>query len=373
MAGCRTGKTRPVLEFLRGVENVLVLTKKTAVVGWWSEMDLMGIDGATWVVTNYEQIRTVGWDMSRKWGALVCDEAHTMATFPKPNQMAPIVAKLAILGPRIGLTATPCAESYSQLFHQAKALKWPIWTEFKNFYAWHKVYGIPDPFRAHGRTLESYKKVKPLAWEEFKQFCVIVDRQEVMPDFVEAQEHLVRIEAPEVLEMCQKLKRDGVLYVEGRAVVADSPLALAQKCQQITAGVVLDDQGQALQVNTVKRDWVLGKFAGACVAILTQFRAEVGLYGGTDDREAWIGNGGMFVGNIQRFARGVDLSKAEALVLTGCPWSAEAHQQAKDRILRQDRVRPAPVYFPVIAGGIDEMIYQRVAIEKAFFTARLYR
>jgi hypothetical protein len=80
-----------------------------------------------------------------------------------------------------------------------------------------------------------------------------------------------------------------------------------------------------------------------------------------------------FVGNVQSYARGVAFSIADALVLTGCPWSSETFLQSRDRLLRNDRDRVAMVYYPVIKGGIDEQIYNVVAGEKRQFTARLYR
>jgi hypothetical protein len=372
VASPRCGKTRPVIEFLRETRDVLVLTKKAAIPGWLSELKALSVDN--WTVVNYEQVRTKKWDMDREWGALVLDETHAgCGTYPKPNQVTKPIYGLKVVGPRIGVSATPCAESYSQLFHQAKALRLPLWEEYKTFYHWHRVYGIPRSIRAHGRLVPVYSDVKEKAWEEFKKFCVIMDRQKVVPDFVEAEDKLVRLEAPDVLEMCDKIKRDGILRIDDRVVVADTHLAVAQKCAQICAGVVLDDEGEAINVNTVKRDWVDMMFKGSKTAILTTFRAEVGLYGGTDSQEDFRGEFERFTGNVRRFNAGVDLSPADQLVFTGCPWSAVQHQQGRDRLLRRDRVKAAPVYFPVIAGGIDEKIYNRVAIEKLDFTARLYR
>lgn len=371
----RTGKTRPVIAFLAETEKVLVLTKKAAISGWHSELDALKVKG--WTVTNHEKLRTKGWDMGKEWGALVLDECHVFGGYPKPSQIVKPAWDLRVSGPRIGISATPCSESYSQLYHQAKALRLPIWQDFKKFYAWHRHYGIPDTIRAHGRTLETYKRVRPEVWEDFAALSCIVDRSEAVPDFVEAEDHVEVIDAPGVLEMCEKLRRDGVIYVDGRAILAETPLALAQKCQQICAGVVLDEAGFPVVVNSVKRDWIAKRFTGSKTAILTQFRAEVDpLVGGGSS----VGSVAEFqanlvdwvVGNVASLNAGVDLSRADALVLTGCPWSYTQFAQARERLLRRDRDRVAPVYFPVIRGGIDELIYDRVARGKGDFHARMY-
>jgi len=379
IAGCRTGKTRCIIHALKDVKGrVLVLTKKAAIGGWESELAACEVTG--WTITNYERLRSKNWDSSIEWSALVGDELHSVGKYPKPCLVAPIMARLRVTGPRFGLTATPCAESYSQLFHQVKALRLPLWAEFKNFYAWHKKYGVPDLIRANGRMLETYKKVSLLAWEEFQGFCHVINRQEVMSDFVESEDVVCPIEAPEVLELCSQLKEDMVLSIKGHDIIADTPLALAQKSQQMCSGAVLDDAGEAVEVWGGKVDW-LGRFSGAKIAVLTGFRAEVGMIGRrwasegiTDDPETFTDEGftGWFVGSWQRFARGVNLSSASAVVITSCPWSSEGLIQARDRLLRRDRVASAPVYFPVVAGGVDEAVYRIVAGSKRDFTAKQY-
>jgi hypothetical protein len=373
----RTGKTRPVIAFLAETPKVLVLTKKAAIGGWISELEAMGVTG--WTVVNYEKVRTKGWDMSVEWGALVCDEAHSLGKYPKPNLCVKEIYKMHVKGPRIGISATPCAESYSQLFHQVKALRMDIWDSHKNFYAWHKSYGIPDQIRANGRMLETYKVVKEKAWEEFRHHAVVVDRQKAVSDFVEAEDKVVELVDERAIDLCKELNRDGLIRVGKRVIVAETPLAVAQKCQQLCAGVVLDDSGEPVEVSQVKAKWLWKAFKGQKIAVLTGFKAEVGQIGAgvewTDDAALFQSPSfkGWFLGSWQRFARGVDLSAASAVVITSCPWSSEGLQQGRDRLLRRDRTTSAPVYFPVIQGGIDEQIYKVVAGEKREFTARQYR
>ena len=379
MSAPRCGKTRPVIAFLSRFSGIkLVLTKKQAIKGWLSELEAMGEDLFDWKVVNYEQVRTAGWDHKASWGALVLDEAHSIGKYPKPNLCVKGVWNMTVLGPRIGISATPCAESYSQLFYQVKALRIDLWTEYKNFYAFHRECGVPDLIRANGRMLETYKRVKESVWESFRAHCCVVDRSAVVADFVDSDDHKVELEAPEILEMCHRLKRDGIIRVGEAVIVAETPLAVAQKCQQIASGVVLDDEGLPVVVNTVKLEWLRG-FVGQKVAILTTFKAEVAAIEGkysdcTDDFVEFsdVDYHGWFVGSIQRFNAGVDLSAAVAMVFTSCPWSSVQYLQARDRLLRRDRVMRAPVYFPVIAGGIDSAIYDVVGGEKRDFTAKQY-
>lgn len=381
VAAPRTGKTRPVLEFFRESERVLVLTKKAAIGGWESEARSLNLDdrlgnvGSGWLVTNYEQVKTKGFQAKYggvEWDGLVLDEAHVLGTYPKPNQLVLPVRDLLVKGPRIAVSATPCPETYSQLYHQDKAMRLGLWEE-RSFYKFHKKYGIPDLIKAHGRMIETYKRVKDSVWDTFRDVCVVVDRKNVMPDFIEAEDELVSIEAPEVLEMCEQLMKDQVLKIDDRYVVADTPLGIAQKCQQICNGVVLDDEGEPLRVNTVKRDWINKRFKGVKLAILTTFRAETTFYGVEGAPEAFLeGFSERFVGNYAKYSSGVDLSPAESLVFTGCPWSALHFFQGRDRLLNVKRSSQAKVYYPVIKGGVDEMIFNRVAGDKKDFVASCF-
>lgn len=377
----RTGKTRPVIQFVCDFERVLVLTKKAAIGGWLSEMKEMGVEGSGWLVTNYEKIRGKSYGEIEKveWDALVLDEAHSLGKYPKPNLCVKGIWGLKA-GVRIGISATPCAESYSQLFHQAKALRLNLWKDEKNFYSWHRKYGESDLIRANGRMLETYKKCKDVVWEDFSGVCAVVDRQEAMPSFVEAEDVVVELEGDEVLEMCDELRREGLLEIDGKIILGDTPMAVAQKSAQMCCGAVLDDQGEVVRVWEGKFDWI-SRFKGVKTAILTAYKAEATIilekYPDveiTDDFERFraMGDSGWFVGSWQRFARGVDLSSAEALVITCCPWSAEGLEQGRDRILNRARTDRAQVFFPVIKGGVDAMIYSVVAGEKRDFTARQY-
>jgi hypothetical protein len=330
------------------------------------------------LITNYEKVKGIRWDFDVEWDALILDEAHAIGKYPKPNQCVAAIRGVKC-GIRIGVSATPCAESYSQLFHQERALGLGLWN-YKNFYDWFRAYGISEMIRVNGRWVETYKRVKEKAWEEFSGVCAVVDRQEVMKDFVEAKDVVVELKDSKVSSMCEELKREGILTVGDRTVVADTPMAVAQKCQQVCNGRVKDDLGEFIRVGSTKLDWY-ERFKGVKTAFLTQYRYEATdiseRYVGveiTDDFERFSGDGfmGWFVGTWHRFARGVDLSAAEALVITSCPWSAEGLEQGRDRLLNQARKEGAPVYFPVIAGEIDARIYNVVAGEKRNFTARQY-
>jgi hypothetical protein len=82
--------------------------------------------------------------------------------------------------PIILLSATPSAQTYSQLYHQLKLSNWSPWVKLKSFYEWFRVYGIPETKFLAGRQIIVYDKVKPEAFEKTNAFedlsltCVIL-------------------------------------------------------------------------------------------------------------------------------------------------------------------------------------------------------
>ena len=83
----RTGKTLTSLGICQqlNVENVLFLTKKKAMSSINDDLDKMCLTSFTMFTINYESIHKIP---KVKWDVIICDEAHSMGAFPKPNKRA---------------------------------------------------------------------------------------------------------------------------------------------------------------------------------------------------------------------------------------------------------------------------------------------
>ena len=55
----RTGKTRPVIEFLKGRKEILVLTKKAAIGGWHSELEAMGVTKSDSIIADSAEPKSI--------------------------------------------------------------------------------------------------------------------------------------------------------------------------------------------------------------------------------------------------------------------------------------------------------------------------
>ena len=82
----RTGKTLTSLGIAEKISssNVLFLTKKKAVSSIQKDYELFNPPYHL-TVTNYESLHKIE---STDWDLIICDEAHSLGAFPKPNKRA---------------------------------------------------------------------------------------------------------------------------------------------------------------------------------------------------------------------------------------------------------------------------------------------
>ena len=88
----RTGKTLTSLGIAEKISSskVLFLTKKKAISSIEKDYELLNPPYHL-TVTNYESIHKLP---NTKWDLIVCDEAHSLGAFPKPNKRAEQVKEL---------------------------------------------------------------------------------------------------------------------------------------------------------------------------------------------------------------------------------------------------------------------------------------
>jgi hypothetical protein len=136
----RTGKTITSLHIasLYGAKKVLFVTKKKAISSIEDDFkqsnclyDLL--------VINYESVHKC----VHNYDFIIIDEAHALGQYPQPSERTKALMILCIGKPIIYLSGTPSPETYAQFYHQFWVSSFSPFKEFKNFYAWHKEYGIP--------------------------------------------------------------------------------------------------------------------------------------------------------------------------------------------------------------------------------------
>ena len=377
-AGCRTGKTAMALTLASELGGpILFVSKKKALGSIRLDADALGVQC---VEVNYESLHKV--DFEANGAVLIYDECHSLSAFAKPCKAAKALrmmgkkAKAVIL-----LSATPAIEASSQWYHifWATGDRGPF-KLFGTFYRWFKEFGISEKVRiAGGQEVETYKRVRPEVADHVAKFSVVVSQEDakfkIAPTVIP---HLIN--APDLVFMGNQIKRDGIMLVEGRTVVAEGPAAQLQKMAMLCGGTLIDDAGEGFVFyGTTKLDYLLGKMKnGRQYAIFTAYIKERDLISDVLGAHGWrcsedmdaLKNGEIdcFVGSLKRYSEGFDLSWLVngAMVIYSLTFSGTTYHQILNRMIKYDRVDPAIVHVLMIRGSVEEQVFKAVNGKQSF-------
>jgi len=183
-AETRTGKTLAAIGLTKDYEKVLVVTKKKAIPSW--EKDIKFAEVNNFDVINYESIHKVKND----YDLIILDESHSIGSYPKPSKTAQKVKDIAKDKKIVYLTATPSAETFSQLYHQLWVSSFTPFEE-ENFYKWFKNYGTVKKIIVNGVPINNYKEAheEPIM-EKINHLIVTMTKEKANFDvMVEEKKH----------------------------------------------------------------------------------------------------------------------------------------------------------------------------------------
>lgn len=372
----RVGKTFVAIELVRRLCSpqapALIVTKKKALDGWQEALKSYGgLEAMHIVCTNYEQLRKL--DLNPSF--VILDEAHHgIGAYPRFSRTASLAQKFAYDADYVLLlSATPHAESYSQLFHQFNVSRFSPWDSYKDFYAWFKDYGVPEFQWIAGRQIRKYNKThKDRVFADVDPFFVRMSRREAGFEIEpEDRVHYVPM-SRKVAEAYAELENKKVLFLGSDMIYeADTPLKLVLGLHQLEGGTLkLDKRGwnkfffaedDLPKVQYIKEQW--GDTED--VAIFYNYIAE-----GEMLRKSFQ-NARIFQGTA--YAEGIDLSHVKTLVIYSQNFSASKYIQRKARQCNYNREEPIHVHFLVTQGAISEMVYKNVAEKNRSFTTFVYK
>lgn len=362
----RTGKTLAailVAEYA-SVTNVLVLTKKKALDGWFNTLKEFE-HKKVFYVTNYHQAAKVNFTPD----LVILDEAHSyIAAYPKRSVMWNTVKAITKGKPILYLSATPNPQGYQQLYHQFALSDWSPWAQYKRFYDWFKVYGNAYSLKINGEDIPQYDNIKPEAYQEVKHLFITKTRAEL--GFVHEPEdvlHYVEL-CPEVKDIYNKLRNPKlrIAELEGHGLlVADTSSKLRAYLHMLEGGVIkLDEKYIVLPFNE-KVDYIKKTFGDtADMVIMYQYIAE-GIKLRQQFKNALILQG-------TSYAEGVDLHKYKHLIIYSQDFSTGRHTQRRARQANMNRSEPIQVHFILVKGAISARVYQTVSVNKKNFVDTVF-
>ena len=374
----RTGKTLTSLGIVEevGCRNLLFITKKKAISSIEDDITKLCPSYVTFV-RNYESLHKLPENV--RFDFIVVDEAHSTGAYPKPSGRAKKVANL-IRKHRplvILMSGTPTPESYSQMYHQVYGIPDNPFRNFRNFYRFADVYVKKRTKIINGRMINDYDNGKMDIVNKMKPYTINYTQQEAGFESSVEEEVLWIDTNPVVDEYVKELKKDLVINIDGKYVLADTPVKLMQKTHQLCSGTVKFEDGSSTIVDTSKAEFIKDYFRGKKIGIFYKFKAELDalkeVFGDklcTEIHEFDTTDKNIAL-QIVSGREGTKLSEAEYLVYYNIDFSATSYWQSRDRMTTKDR-KNNKVYWIFTKDGIEKDIYKNV-IKKKNYTIKHFR
>lgn len=368
----RTGKTIVSLTLANdvGSQDVLFLTKKKAIQSILNDYESSGFEYSI-DCTNYEQAHK----FDGPYDTIIIDEAHNYSTYPKPsNRYKNVIGLTHKARNIIFLSATPNPESFVQLFHQFRLWPGNPWKSYKNFYAWHKDYGIPNQKYFNGMPSNDYSKgIKEKIFADIDKYFVRYTQEKAGFKHT-VKEEFVKVKMMDrTYRLIEQLKSQRVIQGKTGAIVADSGGTLNQKCHQMYSGTVKLEDGSAVIIDDSKAI-VIHQIEGK-KAIYYKFKMEGELlkkvFGDQiteDSQEFQDSNDKIFISQVISGREGVKLDTADVLIMFNIDFAYLSYRQTMDRIQAFDREKEPRLIWLFSENGIEEQIYKVVKNQKENFT-----
>lgn len=355
----RTGKTLTSILVCEQTKcnNILVITKKKALVGWEETLSKY-THNKTYECINYESLHKCTFNPD----LVIIDEAHSnLGAYPKVGKTWKEVYKFTKGKPIIYLSATPSAQTYAQLYHQFKLSSWSPWIKYPSFYNWHKDYGVENIIYLGGRQIKQYNEVKSeKVMKDVEHLFISYTRTELGFEH-EPNDILHYIDlSSEIKEYYNSLLKDRLATVVGTEVIADTVMALRTKLHQIEGSTLKQEDKNIFLSKIDKIDYILKTWGDSDnLVIFYQYQNELSLLKQTF-KSATILQG-------TSFAEGVDLSMYETCVVYSMDFSTAKYTQRRARQCNMKRDTPIDFHFLLVKGAISEQVYQTVAVNRTNF------
>lgn len=367
----RTGKTLTALRTaeLYGAKNVVLLTKLKAIPS--IEDDYRNLrPNFKLTVHNYESVHKLYWNFD----LVICDEAHCLSAFAKPSQRTKALRELCWQLPIIYLSATPTAESYSQIYHQFWISKNSPFKQYKNFYLWSKDFVNVKKKFINGWQINDYSDAKEEAVKEkIQPYLLHFSQQEAgFTSFIEEEIIYVPIDK-RLYKLMEVLKRDKIYKMQnGDVIIADTPVKLQSCFHQISSGSIKINENTRHTLDESKAWFIKGKFTGYKLAIFHKFIQEAEILkkvfpNWTSTPEVFNANPDMtFICQYSSGKEGTNVSSADYLIGYNIDFSATTYWQFRERMQTKDRIKVSKLFWIFSEEGIERFIHKAVQKKKSF-------
>ena len=373
----RTGKTLTSLGIAKTLfqKNVLFVTKKKAINSIEQDYKLLSPKYKL-IVINYESVHKVP---ELKWDMIICDEAHSLGAFPKPNNRAKKIKELihkhnpyVIL-----LSGTPTPESYSQLYHQVYGIPTNPFNKHKNFYKFSKEYVDVVEKKINGIHIRDYSRGRESILSALKD--VTINFSQSQAGFkTSTNEQVLSVKMKDsTYTLAKRLQKDLVIEGKEEVILADTPVKLMIKLHQIYSGTIKFESGNSMILDMNKALFIKKYFDGKKIGIFYKFKEELKILKEifkenlTTELSVFKDTRKNIALQIVSGREGISLKEADCLVYYNIDFSATSYWQSRDRMTTKDR-KTNKVYWVFAEKGIEHKIYKAV-IKKKDYTIKHFK
>ena len=367
----RTGKTLTSLGICSnlGINNVLFITKKKAIKSIEDDYTLYNPSYKITVI-NYESLHKVP---RKGWDVIICDEAHGMGAFPKPNGRAKKVKEIVFWNDPyiILLSGTPTPEAYSQMYHQVYFIPKNPFKTFRNFYEFARQYVSVVKKKIGGLYINDYSKGNKKILYKMNPYTISFSQKEA-GFVVHTNEHILEVDIKEsTRKLITQLKKDLVVEGESEVILADTAVKLMTKVHQLCSGTIKFESGNSMVLDLSKAEFIKTRFKNYKIGIFYKFKEELNalkeVFGDNlcCDLEEFNTTNKHIALQILSGREGISLRHAHALVYYNIDFSATSYWQSRDRMTTKDRLKNE-VYWIFSKKGIEKEIYKAVVKKKDY-------
>lgn len=375
-AQVRTGKSLMALETakLYGAKRVLFLTKKKAISSIVDDYNDFGYTFDLEVVNDESMHKIEG-----NFDLIIHDEHHRFGAFPKPGAGTKLFKKMFGAKPMIFLSGTMTPESYSQIYHQFWVSGYSPFKQYTNFYKWANDYVNVKLKNLGYAKVNDYSDAKyNLIYPIIKPY-IITFTQEQSGFTTQVIEHIIPVEMqPVTYNVISRLKRDLVVTsADGRTILADTSVKLQQKIHQLGSGTIKFEDGTAKIIDYSKANVIKEKFSDYKIGIFYKYKEELTMlkevFGDklTTELDEFNQTDKWIAYQYLSGREGINLSKADYLVMFSIDFSATTYFQARARMATKDREKNE-IFWLLSKNTLDAKIYKAV-MNKRSYTNDLFK
>ena len=370
--GTRCGKTLMALETARmyGAKRVLFITKIKAFSSIQGDYDKMGYTYELKII-NKESVHKLE---DTKYDFIVLDEAHQYGAMPKPGKYQKIVRKLFRKLPIIFLSGSMSPESYSQVYHQFQISDRSPFSKYTTFYKWAVDYVDVFMKNIGYSVVKDYTNAKYDKIMQGIESYMITFTKEEAGFKSSVEEEIIEIDMkPVTYEIIRRLRKDSIVKgSSGNVIIADTAVKMQQKIHQLGSGTIKHEDGSYQVIDTSKADYIKWRFKDNKIGIFYKYKAElemlrqvIGAENLTQDVDEFNNTSKWIALQYISGREGINLSKADYLVMFSIDFSATTYFQATDRLSTIDRTH-TKVYWLFAKNTLDKSIYKTVTNKKSF-------